>query len=86
MSHLELVWIRECEICAKEHQQIESIEDIATKSGAFKKRCENWYQSHIANLTAEQLALVSRFAWPPKSHRRLRFTTISRTDHVACAI
>jgi hypothetical protein len=61
MSDLELVWIRECEICAKEHQQmeslqIESVEDIAKKSGAFKTRCENWYRSHIANLTAGQIA------------------------------
>ena len=58
MSDLELVWIRECAI---EHQQMESlqresIEDIATKSGAFKTRCENWDRSHRANLAAEQIA------------------------------
>jgi hypothetical protein len=61
MSDLELVWMRECEICATEHQQmeslqIESIEGIATKSGAFKTRCENWDRSHRANLTAEKIA------------------------------
>ena len=61
MSDLELVWIRECEVCAKEHQQteslqIESIEEIATKSGVFKRRCESWYRSHVAELIAGQIA------------------------------
>ncbi|MFT4580490.1 MAG: hypothetical protein ACI915_000778 [Gammaproteobacteria bacterium] len=59
MSELELVWVRECEICGKEHQrneclEIGSLDDIESESGAFKFRCENWYPLHIRALRAEQ--------------------------------
>ncbi len=43
--------------------QIEPIEDIATKSDPFKRRCENWYQSHIA-LLSSYLELVDLLGRP----------------------
>ncbi len=57
MSELELVWIRECEICAKEHRRcethpIDSIDDIETESTAFKDKCEDWYRAHVEILLA----------------------------------
>ncbi|TDJ60838.1 MAG: hypothetical protein E2O36_07085 [Proteobacteria bacterium] len=61
MSEVELVWIRECEVCAIEHRymethKIESIDDVESESGAFKLRCENWYRTHIESLLAQQLS------------------------------
>lgn len=60
MSELELVWIRECEVCATEHQyieihKIESIDEIESESGAFKAKCEDWYRTHVEGLLAQQL-------------------------------
>jgi len=59
MSELELVWIRECEICGREHQQCEthaihSVDEIEVESKAFKQRCEDWYSAHIRVLLAGQ--------------------------------
>ncbi len=61
MSELELVWIRECEVCGKEHQQCEthdvrSVDDIEAESKAFKQRCEDWYSAHIQVLLASHPA------------------------------
>lgn len=57
MSELELVWIRECEVCGKEHRQcethdIDSVDEIEAESKAFKQRCEDWYNAHIQVLLA----------------------------------
>jgi len=61
MSELELVWIRECEVCGREHRQCEthdigSIDEIDAESKAFKKRCEAWYSSHLKGLHADQIS------------------------------
>tara|TARA_R110001592_G_scaffold101457_1_gene287111 strand:+ start:181 stop:387 length:207 start_codon:yes stop_codon:yes gene_type:complete len=61
MSELELVWIRECEICGREHQQCEthdirSVDEIEAESKAFKQRCEDWYSAHIRVLLEGQPA------------------------------
>ena len=60
MSELELVWVRECEVCGKEHRhaethQIKSIDEIDSESGAFKTKCENWYRAHVKTRLAEQV-------------------------------
>jgi hypothetical protein len=60
MSELELVWIRECEVCATEHRHIEthkiaSIDEIESQSGVFKTKCEDWYRAHVENRLAEQM-------------------------------
>jgi hypothetical protein len=60
MSELELVWIRECEVCGKEHQHceshdIESIDEIESESKAFKQRCEDWYRTHVRIIQSGQL-------------------------------
>ena len=60
MSELELVWIRECEVCGKEHRYSEvlnigSIDEVDAKSGAFKNKCEQWYASHVDSLLNQQL-------------------------------
>ena len=60
MSELELVWIKECEVCAREHRQveshsIESIDQIESEAGMFRSRCERWYRTHVENLLAGQL-------------------------------
>ncbi|MDP6184146.1 MAG: hypothetical protein QF609_10035 [Gammaproteobacteria bacterium] len=60
MSELELVWIRECEVCAKEHRYVEthnirSLDEIDSESGVFKTKCEQWYRTHIESLLAEQV-------------------------------
>lgn len=61
MSELELVWIRECEVCAKEHTHAEthsicSIDQIEAESGAFKTKCEVWYRTHLEDLLADQMS------------------------------
>ncbi len=60
MSELELVWILECEVCAKEHKRVEthsiqSIDEIDSESGAFKTKCDNWYRVHVETLLAGQV-------------------------------
>ncbi len=59
MSELELVWVRECEICSKEHRHMEthcihSEAEIEIESGAFKARCERWYRTHVDALLKQQ--------------------------------
>ena len=61
MSELELVWIRECEVCAKEHKQVDihrikSIDEIDSESGVCKIKCENWYRIHVETLLAGQVS------------------------------
>lgn len=60
MSELELVWILECEVCAKEHKHaethsIQSIDEIDSESGVFKTKCDNWYRAHVETLLAGQV-------------------------------
>ena len=60
MSELELVWIRECEVCGKEHRHfethdIQSIAEIEPESKAFKQRCEDWYETHVELMLADQV-------------------------------
>lgn len=65
MSELELVWIRECEVCHEEHQHfethaIESIDEveIGIESIAFKRRCERWYKEHLKLAEAQHLSVA----------------------------
>ena len=60
MSELELVWILECEVCAKEHKHVEthnikSIDEIDSESGVFKAKCDDWYRAHVETLLAGQV-------------------------------
>jgi len=60
MSELELVWILQCEVCGREHQQceshdIQSLDQIESESKAFKQRCEEWYLAHVQVLQAGKL-------------------------------
>ena len=61
MSEVELVWIRDCEICGTEHRKladlcVESMEDAVAKTGAFCTKCERWYEAHVAALQTSRLS------------------------------
>ena len=57
MAELELVWVKECEVCGREHRQvdrigIDSIADVEGATGRFCERCEQWYHAHVEHLQA----------------------------------
>jgi len=59
MSHVEMVWIQQCEVCGCEHRHMAcrvadpdgSHEDA---TGAFRERCESWYRAHVDATLAYQ--------------------------------
>lgn len=65
MSAVELVWVQQCEVCGREHRHMEthgvmSHDEAAAEAGAFRARCEHWYQAHVAVLDARRPAASLR--------------------------
>jgi len=55
MEELELVWVQQCGICGREHRHIEqrcvtSADEAKAEAGAFRQRCDSWYEAHVAAL------------------------------------
>lgn len=64
MEELELVWIQQCDVCGREHRHIEqrcvtSADEADAESGAFRERCDNWYEAHVATLEARRARPLS---------------------------
>lgn len=67
MAELELVWVKECEVCGREHRQmdhvcIDSIEEVDGATGRFYERCERWYSNHIEHIQAQHLVSAATAA------------------------
>lgn len=60
MAELELVWIKNCEVCGREHCRrehaaVDSLDAAEVETGAFYSKCEDWYQCHVAAIHSEQM-------------------------------
>ncbi len=60
MLNAELVWIRDCEFCGREHRRqvtctAESIDCLQAEVSGFERDCEQWFEVHLARVKEHRL-------------------------------